>query len=296
MSPRAGLRDVDVLKVHDVVSLPLEEVVLLHSDDDVEITRRAAVLAGMSFAGKSNLGVWFDACRNGDGHFAGARFRADSATVGAWIGEDLPFASAGSACRYLRKVAKDALLPASHLACASALGASIGRGSGLGARAVTAAAHLTPTDIEFLFRSECSLLEFDGKLDLEVCALARSPRTLPCTATEESVEDVSEAPKVFEPIEAAAVGLDACMSKRVVVAALPGVAEHLIRFVDFLESLSRRRVLVAVGMVLHRQLAECPFDILIGRATGNPEHLIVVSLACGHDPRKSILVRLNVSL
>ena len=69
----------------------------------------------------------------------------------------------------------------------------------------------------------------------------------------------------------------------IVLLALLGIAQHVVRFVDLLEALGRLRVIgIAVGMVLLRQPAERLLDVVGGRRLGDTEDLIVV--LAGHQP------------
>src|SRR5207253_3143571 len=68
----------------------------------------------------------------------------------------------------------------------------------------------------------------------------------------------------------------------VVLLALLGIAQHVVRFVDLLEALRRLRLVgVAVGMVLLGEPAKRLLDLVGGRRLRNTQDLIVVLLA-GH--------------
>ena len=64
----------------------------------------------------------------------------------------------------------------------------------------------------------------------------------------------------------------------IVAFAFLGIAEHLVGFVDFLEFLLRRfLVLGRVGMVLTREFAERGFDFGLRCGFGDSEGLVVIA-------------------
>ena len=101
-------------------------------------------------------------------------------------------------------------------------------------------------------------------------------------AAEEHVEEVERRVEreVAEVGRRRAVG---DVPVRVVALPLLGIAEDRVRLTDLLELLLRHLVaVVAVGVVLHRELAIRRFQ-LFGRAVASDaEHLVVVALDCRH--------------
>jgi hypothetical protein len=100
---------------------------------------------------------------------------------------------------------------------------------------------------------------------------------------EDVAEDVAEGlGEAAEALGAAAaeVRVDAGVAVLVVGRALLRVGQHLVGFLGLLEALLgrlRRRTLVAVRVVLHRQLAISLLDLFVGRVLGDAEHLVVVA-------------------
>jgi hypothetical protein len=100
---------------------------------------------------------------------------------------------------------------------------------------------------------------------------------------EDVAEDVAERlGKAAEALGAAAteVGVDAGVAILVVGGALLRVGQHLVGFLGLLEAFLRRLrggTLVAVRVVLHRQLAISLLDLFVGRVLGDAEHLVEVT-------------------
>jgi hypothetical protein len=75
--------------------------------------------------------------------------------------------------------------------------------------------------------------------------------------------------------------LKSCMTEPIVSCAFPLILQHVIGFIDgfeFLLSLFIARI--AVGVILHRQLAIGFFDFLIAGAFGNPQQAVIIF---GHE-------------
>ena len=92
------------------------------------------------------------------------------------------------------------------------------------------------------------------------------------TKSEKVAEDVLHVDEVrrIESATAAIAG-NARMSEAVVARTLLAVGQHRVRFAAFLELLFRFRIVrIAVGMVLHRQLAIGALDLLLGRRAPIP--------------------------
>src|SRR5579883_2346974 len=102
---------------------------------------------------------------------------------------------------------------------------------------------------------------------------------------EEVAEDVLEA---RGEVEAGpdAPRLECGVAEAVVLRAPLGVGEHLVGFADLLEALLRLapRLGVPVGVPLERELAVGLLDLLLGRGTGDAQHLVVVALHRGRGP------------
>ena len=62
------------------------------------------------------------------------------------------------------------------------------------------------------------------------------------------------------------------------VPALLRIGEHLVRFVNLLESILRRLVAgINIGVELSGELPECTFDLILASAPGNTEDLVIIA-------------------
>ena len=69
----------------------------------------------------------------------------------------------------------------------------------------------------------------------------------------------------------------------VVGRALVRVHQHVVSLAELLELfLGMRIVRIFVGMILHRELAIRPFDLVRRHVPANFEHLVVIALGGGH--------------
>ena len=90
---RLGKRDRD--HAVQIVALALEEGMLLHVQDDVEIARRATVKTAFAVSGEANAGAIFDAGGNFRIHRPLAQHPAFAFALGAGIGDHAARALAG---------------------------------------------------------------------------------------------------------------------------------------------------------------------------------------------------------
>ena len=104
------------------------------------------------------------------------------------------------------------------------------------------------------------------------------------TATENIAENIAES--VGEAVEALAAAraharVNACVAVAIIGGALVGFRKHFVGFLHFLEMPFRIRVAeVAIGVILHRQLAIGFFQIGIGGVAIDAQNFVVVAL--GH--------------
>ncbi len=175
---------------------------------------------------------------------------------------------------------------APDLALPLALGTGVGVGARTLARSAALLARLDAIEVELMLDTEDGL----GKVELELhpqigAALGcRAPRRC---AAEEGVEDVAETSEALEPLEALRLAaIDTGGAEAIVAAALLRVGEHLVGASDLLEATLRALRLVAVGVVLHRELAESALDLVLRGLAGYAQHLVEVVLG-RHEPSAS---------
>ena len=139
------------------------------------------------------------------------------------------------------------------------------------AGAAAGIAGFVAADAYGFFNSENGFLEFQFEVFAKIGAALHAGAALaPAAAASEDVEAEEVAEDVMEIVEdglveaASAVAADGGMAEAVVGGAFVGVGEHGIGFGRFLELLLGFRVAgVAVGVVLHGELAVGAFDLLI---------------------------------
>ena len=73
--------------------------------------------------------------------------------------------------------------------------------------------------------------------------------------------------------------LEGGMTESVIGSTLVAVLENVVGLVDFLETMLAVFVArIAVGMMLHRELAECRLEFNLGGSAGNTEDFVVIAL------------------
>ena len=279
-------RHADRHRAMEIVAISLEDVVRLHADLDVEIAVRAAVRPRLAVAARADPHALVDAGRNLDLERLVLLEAALAVAGRARLGDELAAAVAGRA----------GLLDAEEaLAHLHRSGAVAGRAadrarSRLGAVALAGLAGLVRRDADLRFLAVRRFLERDLHRVAEVAAAVDllAARGAAAAVAEDVAEDVAERlGEAAEALGAAApeVGVDPGVAVLVVGGTLLSVGEHLVGFLRLLEAFLgflRRRTLVAVRVVLHRQLAISLLDLFLGSVTGDAEHLVVVALACCH--------------
>src|SRR6185503_1924887 len=266
-----------------VVPFAMEERVLLHVDDDVEIARRAAGGSVFPFAVQPEALAGGDSRGNLRGDLALAA-DAPGAAAGLARLADHPAAAAagGAGSRHREEPLLEAKLPR-----ALALRAHFRRAAGRGARPAAALAGLFARDLDRRLGAGERLLE----RDLEVVAQVRS--ALRSAATAAAAEHVAEAEEIAEVAEdvleagervrietARAGAADAGVAVAVVERPLLRVGDDGVGLRRFLEAFLRRAVArIAIRVVFQRQLAVRTLDLLIGGVAADAEDLVVIALA-----------------
>src|SRR5579864_1762721 len=251
-----------------VSALPLEQGVVLHVENKVQIAILATVNARLAQSGKADSGFVFDARRNlgVDGFLL--NHAAFTLALAARIAD---YASGALACRASARNAEKALL----IADLSTTGAGTARHRRFAlsaARASAGFAIFVPAISDLFLRTENCLFEFQRDIFAKISATLRAgtpPRTAAAKQVTESEEFAKDVAEVLEDsrIETRTCACAGCADTRVTEAvvqhALLGVGEHGIRFARLFKLFFRVRIVrIAVGMVLQRQLAIGALDLL----------------------------------
>src|SRR6185312_14752138 len=180
---------------------------------------------------------------------------------------------------------EEALLGA-HLSLAAAGRTGDRLRAGCGAAALAFLTALRGCDLDLGIVAGEGLLERDLEIVAKIGAAALAGAApLSHEIAEHLVEDVGEAGAEIEleaagPSAATAAAFEGGMAEPVVGRALLVVAQHVVSFVDCLESLLGFRVAgIAIRMILHRQLAEGLLQIFLTGVAGHPELLVIVPLS-----------------
>ncbi len=119
-------------------------------------------------------------------------------------------------------------------------------------------------------------------------------------AAEQSLEELGESPvaeldanavaeallleEVLEVARARGLfGVAPLRAETVVALALLGIREHLVGLAQLLEAVLRVPLAIEIGVVLARELAVRPADLVLARAAGNAENLVVVLVLDCHQ-------------
>src|SRR5690606_20232671 len=216
-----------------------------------------------------------------DGDLAAGTHAAVAAALAAGIRDRLADTAAGGARPGRHDLAEERTLDGLDLtgtaARLAAHGLRVSVGTGTGARV----AQDRGVDSDRLGDAAGAFLEGQAGPEQRVGAgLDSAARTAGTAgaATEERLEDVAEAATESGTAEAArtaATGFER-VAAEVDDASLLGIRQHLVGGRDLLETLLRRLVGVHIRVVLARQLAVRPFDLLVGRVLGHAERPVVV--------------------
>ena len=209
----------------------------------------------------------------------------------AGIADDLTCAAARGTCPLDRE---EALLGA-HLAIARTAAAGrcrigiVGAGTAAGAAGNGGRhANVRPLAGERLLESDLHVVSEIGTLHAGTGAAATAAAAH--EIAEEIVEDIGKTVGEIVPVGTTHAAVECRMPEAVVCRALLLVLENLVGFVDLLElDLGRRIIRVAVGVVLHRQLAIGLLDGGPVRIPVDAEHVIEVGIGHGRRATKRCL-------
>ena len=275
------LREADRHLADDVRPLAHEERMLADVEDHVEVAGRRGPRSGLALATQLEARAVVDAGRDLDVQLLRPALGAAATARRTRVGDDRPLTVAVAAGLGDRE---EPLLEA-HLARAAALGAGARRRARLRAPPAARLAGREARDRDGLLAAEGGLLEADLELVAEVLAPSRPPTSAaPAAGAEEVAEqiadDVLEAGAEVEAGAGSAALLEGGVPEAVVEIPPPGIGEHLVGLGDLLEPLLGRGSIVgvAVGMELERETAVRLLDLVVVRAAGDAENLVVVAL------------------
>src|SRR5712692_68319 len=258
----------------EIGALAGEQLVVEDPDEDVQVAGRAPEEPARALAVEPHLHSVLDAGGDLDLEHALGPLSTLSAADLARRLDPLaltPALRARSPDRQRAQLGGDLTPPATQVAhdrTASRLGSA--------ARAVLAG--LEARDLHLGLDAARRVFERDLQLVLEGLGQHRTgvPTTAAAPAREEVLEDVLE--------ERAEAGLSESAARRsdraeaVIVRALVGIGEHRVCLVDGLEALLGLLVTgIAVGMVLHRELAVRLLDLRLPSPARNPQHLVEIA-------------------
>src|SRR5262245_42689607 len=267
----------------EIVAFPVEECMLLHVDDDVEVSRRTAGAAVLAFAVQAQALPRGDARRNFSGDPA---LPADASGAAAGLARLADHAARPAAGGAGTRDGEEALLE-TLLSGGLAVSADFGRAARRRARALARLAGLFARNLDGRLGPGERLLEGD----LEVVAQIRAP--LRSTATAASAEDVAEAEQIAEIPEdvlearervgiepARADAAHARMPEAIVHRSLLGIRDDRIGLGGFLEVfLGFVIARVPIRVVFQRELPVRALDLLVAGVAADAEDLVVVALA-----------------
>src|SRR5438034_16251 len=276
--------------VENVVPVPLEARVLGDLEHCDQVAGRPVARAGHALAPHRQIMMVGDARRDVDLH---RLLRADpsiAAALGAGVEDDGPFPGAAGAGRDRDELAEHGPGGASHLAAPAARAAGRRARARLRAGAAARRAALEGAHPDRLGGARGDLVERELESDLEIlAAVAVPPRAL--AAAEEGIEPAQPAKVAHEDVErfrqvevaepealARTATARPSLPVAVVEGALLGITQHLVRLRDLLEALFGGLVaVVAVGVILHGELAVGLLDVGLGSIAPHAQHRVVIA-------------------
>ena len=276
-----------------VIAIALEDLMWLDPDLDVQVARRAAVGAGLAVASRTNTHAFVDAGRDLDLERLVLLDAALAMTGHARLGDHLAHATAGRA----GLLDAEETLAHRDRTGAVASAAHLRAGARLGAGAVAGVAGFVGGNAYLRFLASGAVLERDlhrvrqvvAAKHLLPTAAATTATTRATRAAKDVAKDVAESfCKATHAIRAAArakaathVGVDAGVAVLVVGGTLLRVGEHLVGLLGLLELLFGLLgivTLIAVRVVLHRELAISLLDVFVGGVFGHTQSFVVIAL------------------
>ena len=194
--------------------------------------------------------------------------------------DDLALAVAARAGGDVDHLAEHRGADVADLAAALALRAGHRRRAGLGAAAGARLAAPQRAELDLLLDAGDGLSEGQPQVVAQVRAGRRSAAAAgaACALAEEGIEDVAEALEAAERAVALRAATDPGVAEGVVGLATLRIGQDLVGLVDLLEPLVRPGLRADVRMPLLGELAEGALDVVVRRAAGHAEDVVVVTL------------------
>jgi hypothetical protein len=265
-----------------IVVVPLEDLMGLEVDLDVEIAGRPAVDTGFALAGQTDAVTVVHTGGNPHGQGLVLLDAAFAVAMGAGVGDD---PAAAVATRTSLLDGEETLLHA-HLAMATAGRAGYRLGARLGAGTVAMLALGQDGNADLGFGAARGLFQADFQVVTEIGAPVDMGAAPAAAASAEHVaedvrEGVGEVTEIAGPAGAGHGRIHAGMAVLVVGRALIAVGQDFVGFLGFLEFFLRRLfTLVPVRMMLHGQLLEGLLDFVVGGGFRHAQNFVVIPL--GH--------------
>jgi hypothetical protein len=256
---------------------------LFYVQDDVEISGLATVGPGFAEAAKTDAGAIFDT--SGNFRFNGSLAKDSSLpfALEAGVGDDLSQTLAGGTST---GNAEESLL-VTDLAVAAAGAAGNGRFAGSSARTAAGFTSFVAANVDRGLRAEYSFFKFEGDIFAEIGAPLHTVASLAAASAAEEIEAEEVAKNVVEIVEdglveSSGIGAYAGVAEAVIGGALVAVGQDRISLRGFLEFLFRPGVIgIAVGMVLHGELAVGALDFLFTGAALHSENFVIIAFCVG---------------
>src|SRR5712691_1862039 len=279
---------------HQVVAVALEPWILGDVEHRDEIARRPVAWPRHALSAHREVVVVRDAGRHVNLHRLLGPDPAVAAALGARIRDHRALAAASGTRRDGDELPEHRARGAPHLPRASAAAAGRGPRALLGPRAAARRAAVEGAHAHGLRRPRGDLGqgELEGHLQVRptvpvASALAATEdRVEPAQAPEVAHEDVERLGQIevgeVEPAPPTPTGArrrtapQARFAVAVVDGALIGIAQHLVRFGEPLEPLLGVVALVAIGVVVHRELAIGLLDVGLGSVARHSQNPVVV--------------------
>ena len=265
--------------------MTLEPGIFLDLDRHQQVARRSALRPGIAPAREPQKIIGRHAGRSLDRDLLVAPQATLAVALIAPALDDPAIAAALRAGAHAHELTEHGALNRSDFAGPGARAAGDGNRAGLGAAPFTALAALEEPHAERFLCPCRGLGESDSEPHSDIAAASRSgaaslleeiPKGASATKlAHEDVEGVGEVESAHPGARAGAAA-DSGFAVPIVEVPLLRIAQHLISLRDGLEpGLGVVRV-VAVGMILHRQLAVGLLDLLGARLPGDSQHVVVV--------------------
>src|SRR5580692_8659201 len=245
----------------EVGAVALKEWMRAERQENIEVAGRPTAETCLAFPGQPDARAVFDARRDIHRQSALARDPAQSDARRARAFDHLAPALAGQASALER----EETLSMTDLAEATAArtGLRLGAGFGAGTGARLADHRRRNADLRGLAGKRFLQRDFHVVAQIRT-ALASRAAAAAAAHAEQIVENVGEGGGEIsaETVRRTVALLERRMAEAVIGRALVGILEDLVSFVDFFEPMFGVGIAgVTIGMMLHRMLAKCGFDL-----------------------------------